>query len=47
LIGKAKAGGAPMDARFFDVITIQNGVIVTIEEYLERDQALEAAGLRG
>jgi ketosteroid isomerase-like protein len=46
LVGKAKAGGGPMDARFFDVITVRNGVIVKIEEYLDRDAALEAAGLR-
>src|SRR3954452_2338662 len=41
--GKAKAGGSPMDARFFDVITVRNGVIMKIEEYLDRDAALGAA----
>jgi ketosteroid isomerase-like protein len=44
--GKAKAGGAPMDASFFDVFTVRDGLIVRLEEYTDRKQALEAAGLR-
>jgi ketosteroid isomerase-like protein len=45
LVGTAKSGGEPMDARFFDVFTLRNGQIVRLEEYLDRDKALEAAGL--
>ena len=46
VIGTAKIGGAPMDARFFDVFTLRDGRIVRLEEYTERDKALEAAGLQ-
>jgi len=45
LVGKAKAGGAPMNAQFFDVFTLSDGLIVRLEEYTDRAQALEAAGL--
>jgi ketosteroid isomerase-like protein len=45
LTGKAKAGGTPMDARFFDVFTLRDGLIVRLEEYTDREQAIEAAGL--
>jgi ketosteroid isomerase-like protein len=45
LHGKARAGGAPMDAAFFDVFTLRDGLIVRLEEYTERKHALEAAGL--
>jgi ketosteroid isomerase-like protein len=33
-----------MDARFFDVITVREGLIVRIEEYTSQTEALEAAG---
>jgi ketosteroid isomerase-like protein len=46
LHGKAKAGRAPMDASFFDVFTLRDGLIVRLEEYTDRKRALEAAGLR-
>ena len=45
LVGKAKAGGTPMHARFFDLFRLRDGRITRIEEYTEREQALEAAGL--
>jgi ketosteroid isomerase-like protein len=45
LVGKAKAGGAPIDARMFDVFTLREGQIVRLEEYTDRGQALEAARL--
>jgi ketosteroid isomerase-like protein len=45
LVGTAKSGGEQMDARFFDLFTIREGQIVRLEEYLDRDKALEAAGL--
>jgi ketosteroid isomerase-like protein len=46
LSSKLKDSGARMDARFYDVLTIQGGLIVRIEEYTEPSQALEAAGPR-
>jgi ketosteroid isomerase-like protein len=45
LVGTGKNSGMRMDATFFDVITVRDGLIVRIEEYTERDQALEAVGL--
>jgi ketosteroid isomerase-like protein len=45
LIGKGKNSGLRMDARFFDVFTVRERLIVRIEEYTGRNQALEAAGL--
>jgi ketosteroid isomerase-like protein len=45
LTGTAEAGGTPMNARFFDLFTLRDGVIVRIAEYTERDKALEGAGL--
>ena len=46
LVGTAKTGGAPMEAQFFDVFTLRDGQIVRLEEYTDRERALEAAGLR-
>ena len=46
LSGKAKPAGDPVNARFFDLFTLRDGLIVRLEEYPEREQALEAAGLR-
>jgi ketosteroid isomerase-like protein len=43
LVGTAKTGGAPIEAQFFDVFTLRNGRIVRLEEYTDRDKALEAA----
>jgi ketosteroid isomerase-like protein len=34
-----------METCFFDVVTLREGSIVRVEEYTDRDQALEAAGL--
>ena len=46
LAGTAKAGGGPMEAPFFDVFTLREGLIVRLEEYTTKAEALEAAGLR-
>ena len=35
-----------MEAQFFDVFTLRDGQIVRLEEYTDRERALEAAGLR-
>jgi ketosteroid isomerase-like protein len=45
LVGKAKAGGEPMNAQFFDVFTLRDELITRLEEYPDRAKALEAAGL--
>jgi uncharacterized protein len=44
--GRGRASGVEVDARFYDVFTLRDGVIVRIDEFTERSAALEAAGLR-
>jgi ketosteroid isomerase-like protein len=46
LAGKDKESDFPVQARFFDVFTVRGGLIVRIEEYTSRAEALEAVGLR-
>jgi ketosteroid isomerase-like protein len=46
LVGKGKESDMRVDARFFDVVAVQEGQIVRIEEYTSRTDALEAAGLQ-
>jgi ketosteroid isomerase-like protein len=43
--GVGKASGIAMEQPFFMLFTFRGGRIVRIESILERDQALEAAGL--
>jgi ketosteroid isomerase-like protein len=43
LTSKTKDGNA-LDARFFDVITVREGLIVRVAEYTNRPEALEAVG---
>ena len=43
--GEGKASGIEMEQEFFMLFTFRGGKIVRIESILERDQALEAAGL--
>ena len=45
LVGTGKNSGRRMDARFFDIFTLRGGLIARIEEYLARNDALEAVGL--
>ena len=45
LVGQGKNSGLRMDARFFDVITVREGLIVRIQEHTARAEALEALGL--
>ena len=45
LVGEGKDSDLRMNARFFDVFTLRDGLIVRIEEYADRSQALETAGL--
>jgi ketosteroid isomerase-like protein len=43
--GEGKASRIEMEQRFFMLFTFRAGKIVRIESILDRDQALEAAGL--
>jgi ketosteroid isomerase-like protein len=43
--GRARASGIDMDWRQWLVYTFKEGLIVRAEEYFDREQALEAAGL--
>jgi ketosteroid isomerase-like protein len=42
-----KGSGIPVDMRYFQVWTFRGGAVIRIESVKERDEALEAAGLRG
>jgi ketosteroid isomerase-like protein len=42
--GRGRASGLEFHARVFQVLTFRDGRIVRIEDYLERDAALAAAG---
>jgi ketosteroid isomerase-like protein len=44
--GQGRASGAPADWHLAIVFTIRDGKVVRGEEYFDRNQALEAAGLR-
>ena len=44
--GRGQASGIDIDARFYAVYTLRDGKVSRIDEYAERDEALEAAGLR-
>ncbi len=43
--GRGRGSGVEVDARFYDVYTLRNGKIVRVDEFAEREDALEAAGL--
>ena len=44
--GIGKRSGAPVELRFTVVASIREGKIVRVRNFLEREEALEAAGLR-
>jgi ketosteroid isomerase-like protein len=44
--GRAKASGVQTDIRYAVVYTLRDGKIVRGREYIDRNQALEALGLR-
>jgi ketosteroid isomerase-like protein len=46
LTGRGVASGVEIDQRFFQVYAVRNGRIFRMVEFVTRDQALEAAGLR-
>jgi ketosteroid isomerase-like protein len=39
-----EVGGVPLDGQIFQVFTLREGVIVRVDEYERRDDALAAAG---
>jgi ketosteroid isomerase-like protein len=41
----SKDGSGSFDSRHFDIVTVQDGLIVRLAEFTDREQALEAAGL--
>jgi ketosteroid isomerase-like protein len=43
--GRGRGSGVEVDARFYDVYTLHEGRIVRVDEFTDRDDALEAAGL--
>ena len=44
--GRGRGSGLEIEARYYEVYTLTRGKIIRIDEYSERAQALEAAGLR-
>jgi ketosteroid isomerase-like protein len=44
--GRGVGSGVKVDARFYEVYTLREGKVARVDEYTERAQALEAAGLR-
>ena len=44
--GAGKASGIPTEMRYFQVWTFRGGAVIRIESVREREEALEAAGLR-
>jgi ketosteroid isomerase-like protein len=44
--GRGRASGIEVDARSYSVYTVRNGKTVRMEEFIEREEALEAVRLR-
>ena len=44
--GRGRASGAEVEGRHFEVYTMRDRKVVRVEEFSERGEALEAAGLR-
>ncbi len=43
--GRGRGSGVEVDARFYDVYTVRDGKIVRMDQFTDRSEALEAAGL--
>ena len=43
--GQGRASGVKVDTRFYEVYTLREGKVSRVDEYTERAEALEAAGL--
>ena len=46
LTGRGAGSGMEVDQRFFQIYTVRSGKITRMVEFVTRDEALEAAGLR-
>ncbi len=44
--GRGRGSGVEVDARFYEVYTLREGKVSRVDEYAEREEALEASGLR-
>ena len=44
--GRGRGSGIEVDTRLYSVYTLRDGKVVRADEYIERGEALEAAGLR-
>jgi ketosteroid isomerase-like protein len=44
--GRGRGSGIEVEARLYDVYTLRGGLIIRMDEFAERSEALEAAGLR-
>ena len=44
---RGRASGVEVDTRFYEVYTLRERKVSRVDEYTERAEALEAAGLRG
>ena len=43
--GRGRGSGIKVDARYHEVYTLRDGKIIRVDEYTERAEAVEAAGL--
>src|SRR5512132_371112 len=43
--GRGRKSGVAVDARYYEVYTVRGGKVSRVDEYSEREEALEAAGL--
>jgi ketosteroid isomerase-like protein len=43
--GRGRASGVDVDTRFYEVYTLREGKVSRVDEYTDRTEALEAAGL--
>jgi uncharacterized protein len=43
--GRGRGSGVRVEQRLYEVYTLRNGGILRVDEFSDRDQALEAAGL--
>ncbi len=46
LTGRGKGSGLPLELRFWQVLSVAEGKIASRQVFMDRDEALEAAGLR-
>ena len=45
--GRGRASGIEVDARLYDVYTLRDGKIARMDQFTQRSEAVEAAGLGG